>query len=143
MRTAQKGDLVKVHYTGKFTNNEVFDSSQGKQPLEFTLGQGQMIAGFEKGVLGMQLGENKTITIEAEEAYGPVNEALFFSVKKTDIPGDLPLDIGQTLYAQDNQGRQITVVIKEVQSDDVILDANHPMAGKNLIFDLHLVEIVK
>lgn len=141
MTKAKNGDKAKVHYTGKLEDGTVFDSSQGRQPLEFTLGQGQLIQGFEEGVLGMAVGESKTVTIPPEEAYGHPKEELKVEVNRSEFPADIEPQVGQRLQLQDMQGNPIGVVISEVQDETVVLDANHPLAGKTLVFDLELMEL--
>ncbi|HEV7347208.1 peptidylprolyl isomerase [Telluribacter sp.] len=142
MKKAQSGDTVKVHYTGTLPDGQLFDSSAGRDPLSFELGSGQVIKGFDDGVTGMEIGEKKTIEIPSEEAYGEINEDLVINFDRKDIPADIPLEVGTTLNMhQDGSGQVIPVVVKEVTSDTVILDANHPLAGKDLIFELELVGI--
>jgi peptidylprolyl isomerase len=141
MAEAKKGDKVKVHYTGKHTNGDVFDSSLQRAPLEFNLGGGQMIKGFEEAILGMHLGQKKTIHIPVHLAYGAVNESLIFSVKRNEIPEEIDLSVGLVLQAQTGEGQPISVVVKEINDNEIWLDANHPLAGKDLIFEIELVEI--
>ncbi len=141
MLIAKSGDTVKVHYTGKHEDGQIFDTSQEREPLEFVLGAGQMIKGFEKAVLGMSVGAEKTITLKPEEGYGEVNPEMVFPVKRQDIPDTVQLQIGTQLSAQTAQGQSIQVVVKEIGDEEVLLDANHPLAGKNLVFELHLVEV--
>ena len=134
----EKGSKVKVHYTGKLTDNEVFDSSTGKEPLEFTVGEGQLIPGFENGVMGLNTGDKKTIEIEPENAYGPVREDLVNEVPKENLPEGV--EVGSTLQAQTEQG---PVMVRVVELNETVgkVDANHPLAGKKLIFDLEVVEV--
>ena len=141
MSIAKNNDTVKVHYTGKLTTGEVFDSSEGREPLEFTVGAGQMIQGFDAAVNGMELNEKKTITIPSEEAYGPVNEGLVQQVERTQLPEDMQPEVGQMLVASGPNGEQHQVTVTAVSEADVTIDANHPLAGKDLIFDVELVEI--
>ena len=141
MKQAQNGNTVKVHYTGKFTDGNIFDTSQGREPLEFALGQGMMIKGFEKTVLGMEIGQKKTTSIPPVEAYGEVNEELLFSVDRGEIPAEIELNIGMQLNAQTDNGQAIPVVVKEISEAKVLLDANHPLAGKELVFEIELLEI--
>jgi peptidylprolyl isomerase len=135
----EKGSKVKVHYTGKLKDNEVFDSSKDKEPLEFTVGEGQLIPGFENGVMGLNAGDKKTIELEPEQAYGPVREELVNEVPKENLPEGVK--IGSTLQAQTEQG---PVMVRVVELNETIgtVDANHPLAGKKLIFDLEVVEVV-
>lgn len=142
MTTAQKGDKVKVHYKGTLEDGRQFDSSEGREPLEFLLGSGMVIAGFDEGVTGMEIGEKKTIHIPSDQAYGPSNEELVIRFDRAEIPSDIPLEIGSTLNMhQDGSGQVIPVVVKEVTDAYVVLDANHELAGKDLIFELELVGI--
>ena len=141
MSQAKAGDKVKVHYTGKLENGDVFDSSQGREPLEFTLGQGMVIPGFDEGISGMEVGQKKSLTIEPAQAYGDRREDLEVMIKKNVIPEDIDPKVGLQLQMQNPDGQMINVVITEVNDDDVKLDANHPLAGKTLIFDVELVEI--
>jgi peptidylprolyl isomerase len=142
MDTAKKGDIVKVHYKGKLTSGEQFDSSEGRSPLEFTVGAGQMIAGFDEAIPGMYVGEKKTITISPENAYGEKNEDAIIEFPKANIPADMKLEPGMKLQLRNEAGRPVPVVVTEVKDDVVILDANHELAGKELIFDIELVDIV-
>ncbi|TDE17430.1 FKBP-type peptidyl-prolyl cis-trans isomerase [Dyadobacter psychrotolerans] len=142
MKQAQAGDNVKVHYKGTLPDGQLFDSSEGREPLAFQLGSGQVIKGFDDGVTGMEIGDKKTIHIPNEEAYGPVNEDMIINFDRAQIPSDIPLEIGSTLNMhQDGNGQVIPVVIKEVSEQFVLLDANHPLAGQDLIFELELVGI--
>ena len=141
MSVAKTNDTVKVHYTGKLTDGTVFDSSLERDPLQFTVGAGQMIAGFDQAVNGMELSEKKTVTIPSNEAYGPVNDELFQQVPKSDLPDDMDPKVGQTLVATTPDGRQQQVLVAEVTEETITIDANHPLAGKDLIFDIELVEI--
>lgn len=136
----ENGKKVKVHYTGKLVDGEVFDTSEGREPIEFTVGQGMMIKGFEEGVLNMESGEKKTIEIEASEAYGESNSELFREVEKSKLEG-VEYEVGTRLEAQTPNGG-VPVVVSEIKEDVVVLDMNHPLAGKKLIFDLELVEVV-
>jgi len=142
MKQAQAGDNVQVHYKGTLPDGQLFDSSEGREPLAFQLGSGQVIKGFDDGVTGMEIGDKKTIHIPNEEAYGPVNEDMIINFDRAQIPADIPLEIGSTLNMhQDGNGQVIPVVIKEVSEQFVLLDANHPLAGQDLIFELELVGI--
>lgn len=134
----EQGKKVKVHYTGKHENGEVFDSSVGGEPLEFTVGEGQLIPGFEKGVLGMESGEKKTVEVEPSQAYGEVRTDLLSEVDKSQLPEGV--ETGQILQAMTNHG-PMNVVVKEIGEEKVVIDANHPLAGKKLIFDLEVVEV--
>lgn len=141
MSLVKKDDNVKVHYTGKLTNGEVFDSSEGREPLAFTVGAGQMIAGFDKGVLDMKINEKKTITIPASEAYGEVNESLIQEVPSNQLPEEIKPEEGMALTATSPDGANHQLIIREVKEDSIIVDGNHPLAGKELIFDVEVVEI--
>lgn len=142
MQTAKKGDKVKVHYHGKLTDGTTFDSSEGRSPLEFEIGSGQVIPGFDEGVTGLQIGEKRTVNIPAEQAYGPVSEEQIVEFPRSQFPPEMTPEVGMPLQMSNDQGQTFQVVIKEVKDDMVILDANHPLAGKDLIFDIELVDIV-
>lgn len=137
----KKGDTVKVHYTGRFDDGEVFDSSQGREPLQFKVGTGDIIKGLEKAVLGMQPGEKKNVTVNPEEGYGNHNKKLLMEMPKERIPEDISPEKGMPLQLVNKQGKAIPVVVNEILDKSVRLDANHPLAGKVLFFDLELVEI--
>jgi peptidylprolyl isomerase len=141
MSKAETGNTVKVHYTGRLNDDTQFDSSAGRDPLEFTLGTGQVIPGFEEAVTGMGLGDSKTVTIPAEQAYGPHHDDLILVVERSQIPAHINPEVGQQLEIHQQDGRAAAVVITEVTDESVSLDANHPLAGQDLIFDLELVEI--
>ncbi len=142
MAQVKAGDVVKVHYTGKLTSGEQFDSSAGREPLEFTVGAGQMIKGFDAAMPGMTVGEKKTINIAAEDAYGPKNEEAIIEFPKEHIPADMKLEPGMQLTLSDPNGNPVPVVVVEVKEDIIVLDANHFLAGEALVFDVELVEIV-
>jgi FKBP-type peptidyl-prolyl cis-trans isomerase 2 len=142
MSTAQTGNTVKVHYTGKLTDGTVFDSSEGREPLEFTLGSGMVIAGFEFGVTNMKIGEKKTVNIPVTEAYGPHNPEMLLEFPKSQLPADMPVEIGTMLQMSDDQGHVHQVILAEIKDETVIIDANHALAGKDLVFDLELVAIL-
>lgn len=143
MEQVKEGDVVRVHYTGKLTNGEQFDSSAGRDPLEFTVGAGQMIKGFDDAMPGMNVGEKKTINILPEDAYGLKDEQAMIEFPRTNIPGDMKLDIGMQLQLRNEDGQPFPVTVAEIKDDVVILDANHMLAGKELVFDIELMEIVK
>lgn len=134
----EKGSKVKVHYTGKFEDNNVFDTSTDKEPLEFTVGEGKLIPGFENGVIGLNAGEKTTIELTPEEAYGPVRGELVNEVPKENLPEGV--QVGQMLQAQTEQG-PINVTVTEIGETTAKVDANHPLAGKKLIFDLEVMEV--
>ncbi|MFT3675363.1 MAG: peptidylprolyl isomerase [Chitinophagaceae bacterium] len=142
MQKVKSGDKVKVHYHGRLTSGETFDKSEGRAPLEFEVGSGMVIKGFDDGVTGMAVGEKKTINIPFLEAYGPRNPEMVIDMPKDRFPQDMELEIGMPLVMTDGQGQQFQVTIVEIKDDVVVLDANHPLAGKDLVFDLELVEIV-
>ncbi|MFP4040622.1 MAG: FKBP-type peptidyl-prolyl cis-trans isomerase [Desulfosudaceae bacterium] len=141
MTQAKSGDKVKVHYTGKFENGETFDSSQDREPLEFTIGNGEIIEGFEESVVGMTAGETKQMTIEPDKGYGHYQEELAVEVERAQIPPDIEVEIGQQLQIRQPDGEVINVTVTDVSEESVILDANHPLAGKDLHFDIELVEV--
>lgn len=141
MSKAQAGNKVKVHYTGKLDNGDIFDSSVGREPLEFQIGGGQVIKGFDDGVTGMEIGEKKTIRIEAENAYGPVREDLVLTAERSQIPPEINIELGIQLQIPQPEGMPIVVTVTEITDEHVILDANHKLAGKALTFELELVEI--
>jgi FKBP-type peptidyl-prolyl cis-trans isomerase 2 len=138
---AKQGDSVKIHYTGRLTNGEQFDSSAGREPLAFTLGSGMVIKGFDTGVSGMTVGEKKTINIPVDEAYGAVNEQMIFEFPKSNMPADMQVEAGMQLMMNNGEGQQLPVMVKEVKEEVIIIDANHPLAGQELVFDLELVSI--
>jgi FKBP-type peptidyl-prolyl cis-trans isomerase 2 len=136
-----KGNKVKVHYTGKLDNGEIFDSSLKREPLSFTIGAGRMIKGFEQAVLRMNKGESKTVKIKADDAYGHHQEDLLFDVSKDKLPENIDLKIGHELHLIQKNGRKVPVLISEVHETFVKIDANHPLAGKDLIFELELLDV--
>lgn len=141
MQQVKSGDTVKVHYHGKLTDGTTFDSSEGREPLEFEVGSGNVIAGFDSGVTGMQVGEKKTINIPVDEAYGQKQEDLYMEFPIDRFPSDMQPEVGMQLNMSNGSGQNFPVVITEVRQDAVVLDANHPLAGEDLTFDLELVEI--
>ena len=141
MSTVKNGDVVKVHYTGKLVNGEQFDSSADREPLEFTVGAGQMIKGFDDAMPGMNLGEKKTINIAPEDGYGPRNEEAIIEFSKENVPAEMVIEPGMPLTLSDQAGNPVPVIVVEVKDDIIILDANHFLAGQELIFDIELVEI--
>ena len=141
MSKAKGGDKVKVHFTGKLESGEVFAESRGGEPFEFLLGEGNVIPGFENGILGMEKGEKKTITVSPGEAYGQRSEELIANIKKADLPEDGSLVIGQKLKMQAPDGGHIDLVIAGIDEDFITLDANHPLAGNTLVFNVELIEI--
>jgi peptidylprolyl isomerase len=141
MAEAKKGDSVKIHYTGQLDDGTVFDTSQDKDPLEFTLGEGKLIPGFEEAVEGMKVGEEKKAEIPADHAYGPRRDDLLLSVPKEQLPDGLDPEVGQHLQMNPGDGRTVVVEVKDVTDEEVILDANHPLAGKDLTFEIQVVDI--
>jgi len=141
MQQVKRGDTIKVHYHGTLTDGTVFDSSTGREPLEFEVGGGMVIEGFDNGVLGMAVGDKKTVNIPAHQAYGHKNEDMIMEFPIDRFPPDMTPEIGLQLNMSNQQGEQFTVEIVEVSEEFVLLDANHPLAGKDLTFDLELVSI--
>ena len=142
MQQVKSGDKVKVHYHGRLDNGETFDKSEGREPLEFEVGSGMVIKGFDDGVTGMAVGEKKTINIPFNEAYGPKNPEMIIDMPKDRFPKDMEIEIGMPLGMSDSQGNQFQVVVTQIKEESVVLDANHPLAGQDLTFDLELIEIV-
>lgn len=141
MSQVKENDTVKVHYTGKLSDGQIFDSSLEREPLEVQLGQGMLIPGFEKGIIDMKLNEKKTINIPVAEAYGDVQKELMYEVKKEQLPQDMAPEVGMGLASKDPEGKEVQFRVAEVNEDHIIVDANHPLAGQDLTFDLELVEI--
>lgn len=142
MQQVKSGDTVKVHYSGRLTDGTTFDSSAGREPLQFEVGGGMVIAGFDSGVMGMQVGDKKTIEIPVLEAYGPKNADMIVAFPASEFPQDMDLEVGMRLNMTNSEGHVIPVVITEIGAENVMLDANHPLAGEDLVFDIELVEIV-
>ncbi len=140
MAEAAQGDTVHIHYTGRLEDGTVFDSSEGRAPLEFVLGSGQVIRGFDDAVTGMSVGEEKTVTIPASDAYGDHREDLVIPVSRSDLPGGLEPEVGQHLQMSTPDGQTFQVSVLETNDEKVVLDANHPLAGKDLTFDIQLVK---
>ncbi len=141
MTQAKANDTVRIHYTGTLDDGTVFDSSRGREPLEFTLGTGQVIPGFDRAVMGMTVGESKRVVIPPGDAYGDYSDSLLLSVKRAEFPTSIHPEVGMQLAVTNAQGQQLPVVIKSVDAEQVVLDANHPLAGLALTFDLELVSI--
>ncbi len=141
MTQAKQGDTVKIHYTGRLQDGSVFDSSSGREPLQFTIGGGQVIQGFEDAVAGMQAGENKTVEIPCVKAYGERNPSMVMQVDRKHVPADIDPEIGQRLQMGSPSGELIVVEIIEVNDENITLDANPPLAGEDLTFDIELVAI--
>jgi len=140
---AKSGDTVKVDYTGRLADDTIFDSSVGSDPPEFTIGSGQLIARFEEAVIGMKPGESQTITIPAEEAYGPHYKEWVFAIDRDQLPEDVEPQVGSILDLVIMPNAVMTVIVIAVSETSVIVDANHPLAGQDLTFDIELVEIVE
>ena len=138
---AKKGDTVRVHYIGKLVSGEQFDSSAGREPLEFEIGAGMMIKGFDDAVVGMAIGDKKTINIPAAEAYGERSEEMVIDFPRSNFPDDMTPEVGMQLMMNNSAGQQFPVTIVDVKEDVVMLDANHMLAGKELVFDIEMVEI--
>lgn len=142
MAQAKNGDTVRVHYRGTLKDGTEFDSSEGRAPLQFQVGSGQVIPGFEKQVEGMAVGETSTLTIPADEAYGPRDERQIQVVPRSALPADMELYIGSGLTATTPDGNQIQLTVIEMNDDSITVDGNHPLAGHDLTFEVELVEIV-
>lgn len=141
MTEVKNGDTVRIHYTGTLTDGSVFDSSEGRDPLEFTVGSGQVIAGMDAGLPGMVVGDKKRLEIPSADAYGPLNPEARQAIPREGIPDDIPLELGTQLQMQSPEGHVLPVTVVEVTDATVTLDANHPLAGKDLNFDIELVSI--
>ncbi len=141
MSTAKQGDTVQIHYTGTLEDGTVFDSSEGRDPLSFTLGHGQVISGFEEAALGMEVGETKKARIEVEDAYGERRDDLVLEVPREQLPDELDVDVGTPLQLQQPDGQAVPVTVAALDESTVTLDANHPLAGQPLTFELTLVDI--
>ena len=141
MAVAKKGDNVKVHYTGRLEDGTVFDTSVERGPYEFTIGQSKIVPGFAEAVVGMKPGQSKTVEIPAKKAYGPHRKDMIAVVERSKLPAHLNPEIGQRLRIDQADGQKIPATVVEVSDSTVTLDANHPLAGKNLIFDVELLEI--
>ena len=141
MAQAKAGDTVKVHYTGKFEDDSVFDTSADRDPLQFTLGEGQVIPGFEEAVVGMNQGETKSAQIPADKAYGPHHKEMVMEVDRDKLPENLEPKVDQQLQVNQPDGKKFVVTVTDVSEKCVTLDGNHPLAGKDLIFDIQLIEI--
>ncbi len=142
MSIAKSGDKVAVHYTGKFVDGIVFDSSEGRDTLEFQLGTGMVIKGFDDGITGMAIGDKKTVSIPAVDAYGEANPESIITIPKSEVPADMQVEIGMQLTMNDENGNMMDVTVTDVSDLSITLDANHPLAGKDLVFDIELVNIL-
>ena len=141
MAEAKQGDAVQVHYTGKLEDGTVFDTSQDREPLEFTIGEDRVIPGFESAVLGMEPGDSKTQELPPDDAYGQRREDMVMELDRGQIPEDLDPEVGQQLHLRMEDGQRVPVVITKLGEESVTIDANHPLAGKKLIFDIELISI--
>ncbi len=141
MSQATNGSKVQVHYTGRLDNGEIFDSSEGREPLAFTVGEGQVIEGFDAAVMGMSVGETKTVKIPCDEAYGPHSEDMVLNIARSEVPEGINPEVGDQLSLRDQAGRIVPVVVSAVSDTQITLDANHPLAGEDLTFDITLVSI--
>lgn len=141
MAEAKPGDKVKVHYRGSLEDGTIFDTSRGRQPLEFTIGEGQVIPGFEGAVVGMEPGDSKSVTVEPQEGYGERRRELVVDVERDRFPADMEVEVGKQVQVQQKDGSPRVATIARVDDDSVTLDVNHPLAGKDLTFDIELVEI--
>ena len=141
MQQVKSGDTVKVHYSGRLNDGTTFDSSEGRDPLEFKVGNGDVIKGFDEGVTGMSVGDKKTVHIPANDAYGQKDDNRIVEFPRENFPADLEPEVGMQLNMTNGSGQVIPVVIIGVGTESVTLDANHPLAGEDLIFDIELVDI--
>ncbi|HKK22899.1 MAG TPA: peptidylprolyl isomerase [Pseudohaliea sp.] len=142
MKQAQAGDTVRIHYSGTLNDGTQFDTSEGSDPLEFALGSGMVIAGFDKAVEGMAVGENKSVKIPPEDAYGPRHDQLVQEVPKSALPDDIAPAVGMQLQGKSADGQVMNLTVTDVGNEEITVDANHPLAGEELTFDIELVEIV-
>lgn len=142
MQQVKSGDTVRVHYHGRLNNGNTFDSSEGRDPLEFKVGAGMVIKGFDNGVLEMTIGEKRTLNIPVEEAYGPKSQELIMDFPKANIPADLNPEVGMELQMSNPQGQVFPVKVAAIGAETITLDANHPLAGEALTFEIELVAIV-
>jgi peptidylprolyl isomerase len=143
MQQVKNGDTIKVHYSGKLKDGTTFDSSEGREPFEFEVGAGHVIRGFDNGVLGMEVGQKKTVDIPVEQAYGPEDPQMLMEFPLDRLPKELNPEAGMELMMRDQEGNSIPAIVAEVKENSILLDANHPLAGEDLIFELELLEIVK
>lgn len=141
MSTAKANDIVQVHYTGKLDDGTMFDTSHGRDPLQFQVGVGQVIPGFDNAITGMSIGETKSVRIEPEQAYGPRNQEAILQIPRNQFPDDFNPEVGNVVGLKNNQGQELKAIIVEVADEHMVLDANHPLAGFALNFELELVAI--
>jgi FKBP-type peptidyl-prolyl cis-trans isomerase 2 len=142
MQAVKNGDTVRVHYHGKLTNGTTFDSSEGREPLQFKVGAGMVIKGFDNGVMEMVVGDKKTVNIPVTDAYGPKNDEMIMEFPIGNIPSDLNPQVGMELQMSNPQGQVFPVKVAAIGTEFITLDANHPLAGEDLVFDIELVEIL-
>ena len=141
MKQIQNNDTVEVHYTGTLSNGQVFDSSLDREPLKFTLGQGQLIPGFEAGIIDLKVGDKKTIQIPCAEAYCERHDEMMHEVQKSQLPQEIKPEVGMPLVSQGPEGQEMHFIIAEVKEESIIVDGNHPLAGKDLTFEIEVVSI--
>ncbi|MGB3245564.1 MAG: peptidylprolyl isomerase [Sulfitobacter sp.] len=141
MSEVKSGDKVAIHYTGTLQDGTTFDSSDGREPLEFEVGSGQIIPGLDVALPGMAVGDTKTVQIDCKDAYGPLNPEMRQAIPREGIPADIPVEVGMQLQMQTPEGQAMPVTVVELDEATVTLDANHPLAGKDLKFDIELVKI--
>jgi FKBP-type peptidyl-prolyl cis-trans isomerase SlpA len=141
-KTVKTDDTVKVHYKGTLDDGQVFDTSENRDPLQFTMGAGQLIPGFENAVLGMAVDDVKTVKVPSKEAYGPVKEELVQEISKEHLPPDLKVEQGMQLVSKQEDGSEVVVSVAQIRDETLVIDANHPLAGKDLTFEIQLVEIL-
>jgi len=142
MTQAKNGDTVQVHYTGRLGDGTIFDSSRDRDPLKFTLGQHQVIPGFEQAVIGMEPGQSRTAEISVDQAYGPRDEQLLLTIGRQQVPADIEIDVGDRVQIRRRDGGTLIATIAEISETSITLDGNHPLAGQDLTFDIELVAIV-
>lgn len=141
MTQVKNGDTVHIHYTGTLKDGTTFDSSEGRDPLAFEVGSGQVIPGLDVAIPGMSVGDKKTVAVPCDQAYGPVNPNMRQAVPRADIPAEIPTEVGTRLQMQTQTGQTVPVVVVEADENAITLDANHPLAGQDLTFDIELVDI--
>ncbi len=141
MGKVKNGDVINIHYTGSLSDGSVFDSSEGREPLKFKVGEGSVISGFDKGVLDMEINEEKTINIPHLEAYGPYNSEMIIDMPIEQVPADMNPTVGMEVHLTDAEGNVMPVIVTDLNDKTIKLDANHPLAGKDLTFKLQLVSI--
>ena len=141
MEKVENGQFVSVHYKGTLQNGEVFDTSDGRHPLEVQIGEGQIISGFENALMGMSLNEKKVFTLDPEDAYGQKDESLTHSFPRADVPAEINPEVGQTVALCSSEGQQVPALITEMDDEKVVVDLNHPLAGQTLTFDIEVVGI--